>query len=209
MATKTKLSKKKAAKKDQNSFNHSNGKILGADAKAIGTAIAAAVVGEIAQAAINRTSRAISESGRVSQVQDAVRESTSSTKANLENTDLSLKGAAQGVASVVREVLQEIKPAITEAVTAAIASANTVNRTVEQGVDTVKTTAENITEDAANGLGDTVKNSADTTKQSLQTVAGNTMGIVKSALEEFKPTEKNKKGKKKSSKQKGNKKNKK
>lgn len=213
MATKVKTDKRRSVKKAQNGSNQST-KILGIDVKTLGTAVAAAVVGEIAQAAINRSAKALSQDDQVDQMHETVEGSVSpirAKKANLDS-DSSSKGATQGVAGLVKDVLQEIKPVIIDAVSAAVASAAAAGQTAEGGANAVRATTVDVADRFGNTVDetiDTAKDSAVMAKQSLQTKADDVVGVVRNALEEIKTPDKNKKNKKKSGKHKGSKKNKK
>jgi hypothetical protein len=160
MAGKKKKAKKKAKqrKSDQN-----RSQILGANAGRVGTALVSAVVGEIAQAAINRVAQSTEDGGKVDEIRGSV------------------KDAAMTVSGAVKEA----KPSVQAAIDAV--------KTATDDVQPVVARVMNALHDRADGtketMGDVVENSTETVAQ----VAGKASNKVKEALKAAKPGKKKKK----------------
>lgn len=213
-------SKQEGTQKHQKASDRSGQKILKSDVKAIGTAIAAAVVGELAQIALNRAGRALNGSDQIEQVQNSIHGSVNTATDKLEETQHSVqdkgKGAVKGTARVIQQVIQGIQPTLIELVNATV-DPNPINHTVEAGGDTVKQATEETTDQAGRSLtdledslansGGTIQAVAKAAGQVLNNAGKTATDRLGTVFEDVKSTDKGKKKNKKKNKK--NKKNKK
>lgn len=199
-----KKNKKSASSKAEKSPNSSRRKIMGADIKNIGAAIAMAVVGEIAQTAMNRVVKGAKQSDQPEKVSASLQNAVGSTRSSIEN-GVPLKGAS----AVVQQVLAEVQPAIAELVEAVIGTTNATEHAAASVVEQSVTGLQDVAGATGQTVGDFVQDSIGAVKQapgavaqsvqdSLQNGAAAVADVVKAVVNQSQnPERKGKKKKKK------------
>lgn len=103
---------KKSHKKHKKSHDQSDQptglNILGDDAAKVGTAIAGAVVGEIAQVAMKKLGQATADDDRLGNVRHSVHNAVDATKEVVHQA----KPSVQEAVDAVQQVVEEIKPSV-------------------------------------------------------------------------------------------------
>lgn len=222
MAAKLGKSKHKSTQNHHKTPDRSGRKTLRSDAKAIGTAIAAAVVGELAQITLNRAGRALNGSNRVEPEHISINQSANSANPvidKLEETQHSVKdkgkGAVKGTARVIQQVIKGIQPALIELANTVV-DPGLIDHTAEEGAGTAKQAAKaaHQTGNSLASLGDslaspedTVRAVVETAEQFLNNADETATHVLGTLIQEVKsPGKKNKKHKQKTSKKKAKKK---
>ncbi|MBD3880700.1 hypothetical protein IFO70_02915 [Phormidium tenue FACHB-886] len=200
----------KAKKNSRGKHTASDNKILGLDVREIGTAIASAVLAELAQVAINKATQS-------SKLPDGATVA-GRTKTSLKDMGNTVKSTLTD-ASPIEIALETLKDVMDRASPMGVETAETVEeapRAASQFVKETAETAEDRAVDTADLIGngiaeaiDATKNSTGDAKQAVQTAVGGATQSLKTALEDTTTPSKKQKNKKKKSAKKSGKKNKK
>jgi uncharacterized protein YukE len=172
---------KKNSAKGAKSAHPSRKKIMGADVKNIGAAIAMAVVGEIAQNAISRAVKSAKDSNPADTVHASVPESvqkTASSARSVVDNVIPLKGGSD----VVRQVLEEVKPAIADLVQAVIGTTDSAQQAAASTVDQTTTGLHDAVSTTAQAVGDFVQGSMSTAQQASGDMADSVQGSLQNGV---------------------------
>lgn len=204
----------KAKKNSKTSHAASDNKILGLDVKEIGTAIASAVLTELAQVAINK----VTQSSKLPNGA-TVADRTKTSFKDMGNTVKSTLADASPIEialETLKDVMDRANPMAAETIAETTETVEEVPRAASQFVKETAETTEDRAVDTANLIGngiaeaiDATKNSTGEAKQAVQTAVGGATQSLKTAFEDATTPDKKQKKKKKKSAKKSGKKNKK
>jgi hypothetical protein len=174
--------KAKNSQSNQAVSPRSRKKVLGIDVRDLGAAIAAAVIGEIAQVAIQKANRTSgSDSDQHNTPADAAHHS-------LQNTVDSVKEAftsdpLQHGAAVVAGALNQINPALGKLATAVKDTTETTGQSVGHTADQVSDTVIDTVGDTLNTTQHTAENATETVTQSVSDTAETLNRTVRDAVQ--------------------------
>lgn len=140
-------------------------KILGMDVKDLGAAIAAAVIGEIAQVAIRKANQKTDSDGHnnpVDSAQKSVQGAVDSVRTAFSDNPL------QHGASVIAGAVNQVNPSLAKVADAMKETPKAVEQSVGDTVSTTQQTAEDTIGDVTKSMGNTVDTANDTVKNAIQ-----------------------------------------
>lgn len=172
--------KAKNSQPNQAVSQRSRKKLLGMDVKDLGAAIAAAVIGEIAQVAIKKANQDSDHSGNpVKSAQKSAQGAVDSVKESLTHNPV------QHGASVLAGAVNQINPGLGKLANAAKDTTQATGQSVGDAASNVSDAVEDTTKateksigNTVNRVGDTISNAVDDTVGATQDTAENTAGSV-------------------------------